>query len=75
MDRSFFIDECCRSDVVMEQMQMKYYVYDEDNKMIRCFRWKHEAIAFLQPGWSIQVKKVVKRDGYSEALLLGEAWI
>lgn len=54
---------------------MKYYVYDEDNKMIRCFRWKHEAIAFLQPGWSIQVKKVVKRDGYSEALLLGKAWI
>jgi hypothetical protein len=54
---------------------MKYYVYDEDGCMIRCFRWKHEAIAFLQEGWTIQVKKVVKRDGYSEALLMGEAWI
>ena len=54
---------------------VKYYVYDEDGCMIRCFRWKHEAITFLQEGWTIQVKKVVKRDGYSEALLLGEAWI
>lgn len=54
---------------------MKYYVYDEDGCMIRCFRWKHEAISFLQPGWTIKVIKIVKRDGYSEALFLGEALV
>ena len=41
--------------------------------MIRCFRWKYEANAFLQPGWTIQVRQIVKRDGYSESLILGDA--
>lgn len=52
---------------------MRYYVYDETGAMIRCFQFKHEAIAFLQDGWTIQVKQIVKRDGYSESLSLGEA--
>ena len=55
---------------------MRYYVYDEDGAMIRCFRWKHEAIAFLQPNWTIKRVEIKKRDGYSEALVtLGAALI
>jgi len=52
---------------------MKYYIYDEDNLMIRCFQHKQEALRFMQEGWTMQVKKIIKRDGYSEALILGEA--
>lgn len=53
---------------------MSYFVYDEEGKMIRCFRWKWEALAFLQDGWFI--KKIVKRDGYSESFyVLGDALI
>ena len=54
---------------------MKYYVYDEDGLMIRCFQHKYEALRFMQEGWTMKVIKIVKRDGYSEALTLGEALI
>lgn len=52
-----------------------YEVYDEENKIIRRFNWKDEALRFLQPNWTIKVVQIVKRDGYSEALILGEALI
>lgn len=39
---------------------MKYYVYDEEGLMIRCFQSKSEAVAFLQPGWSYKFVKIEK---------------
>lgn len=55
---------------------MRYYVYDEEGMMMRCFQHRKEAEAYLQDGWTIQVKKIIKRDGYSVAILtLGEALI
>lgn len=41
---------------------MRYYVFDEEGNMMRCFRWKHEALAFLQDGWTIQFKKPQQRN-------------
>lgn len=52
---------------------MKYYVYDDEGLMIRCFQHKHEALLFVQEGWTIKFVKTVKRDGYSQALTIGEA--
>lgn len=55
---------------------MKYFVYDEDGIMIRSFQTKSEAERYLQEGWTIKFRQIVKRDGYSEALLiLGTALI
>ena len=52
---------------------MKYFVHDEDGIMIRSFQLRREAEAFLQKGWTIKYRRIVKRDGYSEALSLGIA--
>lgn len=52
-----------------------YEVYDEEDKIIRRFNWKDEAVRFLQTGWTIKIVQIVKRDGYSEALVLGDALI
>lgn len=54
---------------------MKYFVYDEDGKMMRGFQTRGEAEKYLQPGWTIKFRQIVKRDGYSEALMLGEALV
>lgn len=54
---------------------MKYFVYDEDGRMMRGFQTRSEAESYVQEGWTIKFRKIVKRDGYSEALLLGEALI
>lgn len=53
---------------------MNYYVHDEDGKMIRCFRWRYEAVRFLQDGWTI--RKAAKRNFYNEVFLtVGESLI
>jgi hypothetical protein len=52
-----------------------YEIYDEENKILRRFNWKDEAVRFMQPGWTMKIVQIVKRDGYSEALRLGEALI
>lgn len=52
---------------------MKYYVYDEDGLMIRCFQYRHEALLFVQSGWTIKFVKTEKKDGYEVAKTLGEA--
>ena len=54
---------------------MKYFVYDEEGNLMRSFQTKGEAERYLQEGWTIKFRQIVKRDGYSEALLLGTALI
>ena len=55
---------------------MKYFVYDEEGNLMRAFQTKGEAEKYLQEGWTIKFRKIVKRDGYSEAFfVLGEALI
>jgi len=54
---------------------MKYFVYDEEGKMMRGFQHKSEADKYKQDGWTVKFRKIVKRDGYSEALMLGEALV
>lgn len=52
---------------------MKYYVYDEDGLMIRCFQHKYEALAFVQTGWTIKFIKMEKKNGYEVAKHIGDA--
>ena len=53
----------------------KYFVYDEEGNLMRSFQTKGEAERYLQDGWTIKFRQLVKRDGYSEALFLGEALV
>lgn len=55
----------------------KFMVYDETGDLIRIVGRREEAIYMvsLRLGWTFKRQLVVKRDGYSEALLLGEALI
>lgn len=74
MDCSVFINEpCCSGGNTLEDEQMKYFVYDEDGMLMRGFQTRGEAEKYLQAGWTIKFRKIIKRDGYSEALMLGEA--
>jgi len=55
----------------------KFMVYDETGDLIRIVGRREEAIYMvsLRLGWTFKRQLVVKRDGYSEALLLGDALI
>lgn len=54
---------------------MRYWVYDEDNMLIRKFHMKEDAIKFLQDDWRLEVQpKVKKRDVLDEMMKdLGES--
>lgn len=54
-----------------------YLIYNEDNDLMRVVGRQEEAraICCLRLGWTFKVRRIVKRDGYSEALLLGDALI
>lgn len=52
---------------------MKYYVYDEDGFMLRCFQHKYEALAFARSGMTIKFIKMEKKNGYEVAKHIGEA--
>lgn len=52
---------------------MKYYVYDEDGLMIRCFQHRYEALWFMQPGWTMKYVMLEKKDGYEVAKTIREA--
>ncbi len=56
---------------------MRYWVYDEDNVLIRKFHMKEDAIKFLQEGWRLEVIKIpkVKRKDVLEEMMknLGES--
>ena len=54
---------------------MKYFVYDEDGCLMRSFQTRGEAERYAQAGWTIKFIQIIKRDGYSEALMLGEALV
>ena len=54
---------------------MKYFVYDEEGNLMRSFQTRGEAKRYLQEGWTIKFRQTIKRDGYSESLLLGEALV
>lgn len=54
---------------------MKYFVFDEEGNMMRGFQTRSEAENYAQEGWTIKYRKIVKRDGYSEALMLGDALV
>lgn len=54
-----------------------YLVYDENQDLMRVVGRQEEARHLVKShdGWSFKLRRIVKRDGYSEALLLGEALI
>ena len=54
-----------------------YLIYDENNELMRVVGRQEEArhLVSSHAGWSFKLRRIVKRDGYSEALLLGEALI
>lgn len=54
-----------------------YLIYNEDNDLMRVVGRQEEAraICCLRLGWTFKLRRIVKRDGYSEALLLGDALI
>ena len=53
----------------------KYLIYDEAGDLMRVVGRQEEArhLVSTHLGWTFKLQRVVKRDGYSEALLLGEA--
>ena len=56
---------------------MPYIIKDENGETMRLVRRHEEAkqIISVREGWTMHQVKIVKRDGYSEALILGEAHI
>ena len=54
-----------------------YLIYNEDNELMRVVGRQEEARCLVQSreGWTFKIQRIAKRDGYSEALLLGEALI
>ena len=54
-----------------------YLIYNEDNELMRVVGRQEEARHLVQSreGWTFKIQRIVKRDGYSEALLLGAALI
>ena len=56
---------------------MAYIIKDENNQTMRVVGRQEEArqICNSRPGWTFKrvVQRIIKRDGYSESLWLGEA--
>ena len=56
---------------------MKYHIYDENGEKMRIVRRQEEAIQIVmpRPGWTFKKvkQKIIKRDGYSESIFLGNA--
>jgi len=53
----------------------KYLIYDEAGDLMRVVGRQEEArhIVSTHLGWTFKLQRIVKRDGYSEAVLLAEA--
>lgn len=54
-----------------------YLVYDESGDLMRVVGRQEEAryIVNTHAGWSFKSRRIAKRDGYSEAILLGDALV
>lgn len=56
---------------------MTYIVKDENGETMRIVKRQEEAeqIIMSRPGWTYKKvkQKIIKRDGYSESILLGDA--
>lgn len=56
-----------------------YLIYNEDKEVMRIVGRREEALTIcsLRQGWTFKkaVQMIIKRDGYSESLLLGDALI
>lgn len=54
-----------------------YLVYDESGDLMRVVGRQEEAryIVNTHAGWSFKLRRIAKRDGYSEAILLGDALV
>lgn len=68
------IDLRLNNNKAIESMT-NYLIYDEDGDLMRVVGRQEEArhIVSNHEGWTFKLQRIVKRDGYSEALLLGEA--
>jgi len=58
---------------------MSYHIYNEDGEKMRVVGRQEEAqaICAMRRGWTFKrvMQKIIKRDGYSESIYLGEALI
>lgn len=54
-----------------------YLIYDENNELMRIVGRQEEARSLVSShdGWSFKLRRIIKRDGYSEAIILGDALI